>query len=465
MPPVLTESARTSARSRTTSSKPTSQNHHRNPADVLQALEEHILMDGFRIVIDLEKSRGSYLYDAAHGHRLIDFYGFFGSVPVGFNHPHFSKPEVEQELLAAAKLKVANSDVYSEAYADFVDTFTRVAPLPPLNRYLFIEGGALAIENCLKAAMDWKVRKNMAAGRGERGTEIMHFRHAFHGRSGYTMSLTNTDPKKTDLFAKFNWPRVSTPMIDFALPESEREADVIVREKKSEAEIMQFIADKGVDIAAIIIEPIQGEGGDNHFRGEWLRTLRRICDENEMLLIFDEVQCGAGTTGKNWCCEHFDVTPDLVAFGKKIQVCGVIAGPRLDEVKDNAFRLPSRLNSTWGGNFTDMVRSKHFLQIVEDENLVENARVVGDRIVAALKDIAAECPNMTAVRGRGLFIAFDLPDAAKRDEAWKNLYDAGVLVLKSGERAIRFRPALDLTAEVADEAMEILRAECRRMCR
>ena len=89
--------------------------------------------------------------------------------------------------------------------------------MPPLERYLFIEGGALAIENTLKAAMDWKVRKNMAAGRGERGTEILHFRHAFHGRSGYTMSLTNTDPRKTDLFAKFDWPRVSNPSIDFSL--------------------------------------------------------------------------------------------------------------------------------------------------------------------------------------------------------------------------------------------------------
>src|SRR5438105_7639785 len=118
--------------------------------------------------------------------------------------------------------------------------------------------------------MDWKVRKNMAAGLGERGTEILHFRRAFHGRSGYTMSLTNTDPRKTDLFAKFNWPRVSSPSLDFSLPESERERDVIEREKKSEVEIRKFIHERGTDIAAIIIEPIQGEGGDNHFRGEWL---------------------------------------------------------------------------------------------------------------------------------------------------------------------------------------------------
>jgi L-lysine 6-transaminase len=228
----------------------------------LKTLEEHILMDGFRIVFDFELSRGSYMFDAVTLHRLIDFYGFFGSVPVGYQHPHFDKPEVKEELLRAAMTKIANSDVYSEAYADFVETFTRVAPLPPLSRYLFIEGGALAIENCLKAAMDWKVRKNMAAGLGparnaahsvaggERGTEILHFRHAFHGRSGYTMSLTNTDPRKTDLFAKFDWPRVSTPFIDFSLPEAERENDVIAREKISEQEIMKFIAERGVISAA-----------------------------------------------------------------------------------------------------------------------------------------------------------------------------------------------------------------------
>src|SRR5712671_6569654 len=374
MPPVLTEAARPSKkRSRIAETKAPVQ----DGARALHVLEKHVLMDGFKIVIDLEKSRGSYMYDEATGRRLIDLYGFFGSLTIGFNHPYFDEPSVKEDLLRAAKFKVANSDIYSEGYAEFVDAFSRVAGFPPLERYLFIEGGALAIENTLKAAMDWKVRKNMAAGYGERGTKILHFRRAFHGRSGYTMSLTNTDPRKTDLFAKFDWPRVSNPSIDFSLEESQREADVIEREKRSEAEIRDHINRDKIDICAIIIEPIQGEGGDNHFRGEWLQTLRRICDENEMLLIFDEVQCGMGATGRNWCCEHFNVLPDLMAFGKKIQVCGVLAGPRLDEVADNAFRLPSRLNSTWGGNFTDMVRSTHYLRIIEQERLVENAGKVG----------------------------------------------------------------------------------------
>ncbi len=454
--PVLAETP--STRNRTTRSERKKQIA---PSKVLETIEEHVLLDGFKIVVDLDKSSGSYLQNSVDNRRLIDLYGFFGSMTVGFNHPHFDQPEVRRDLWQAAKVKIANSDVYSQGYAEFVETFDRVVGFPPLERYLFIEGGALAVENCLKAAMDWKVRKNMSAGRGERGTQILHFRRAFHGRSGYTMSLTNTDPRKTDLFAKFDWPRVSSPHIDFSLPESEREADVIAREQKAEREISDVIAQRGIDICGIIIEPIQGEGGDNHFRGEWLQTLRKISDENDILLIFDEVQCGMGATGRNWCCEHFDVVPDLMAFGKKAQVCGVMGGPRLDEVKDNAFRLPSRLNSTWGGNFTDMVRSTHYLRIIEEEHLVQNAGKVGAYFLDQLQDLERDEPLISAARGRGLFLAFDLPDAKTREEFWHGLFDLGVLALRSGENSIRFRPALDITADVIDEAMELMRKFCR----
>jgi L-lysine 6-transaminase len=457
MPPVLTEAA--SPRSRTTKSE---KQKAISPSKVLEEIEQHVLLDGFKIVVDLDKSRGSYLHNAVTNKRLIDLYGFFGSMPVGFNHPHFDDPAVQRDLIRAAKVKIANSDVYSQGYAEFVETFERVVGLPPLERYLFIEGGAPAVENCLKAAMDWKVRKNMAAGHGERGTQVLHFRRAFHGRSGYTMSLTNTDPRKTDLFAKFEWPRVSSPHIDFSLPESKREADVIEREQKAEREIRDFIDQRRIDICATIIEPIQGEGGDNHFRGEWLQKLRQICDESDMLLIFDEVQCGMGATGRNWCCEHFNVLPDLLAFGKKAQVCGVMAGPRIDEVKDNAFRLSSRLNSTWGGNFTDMVRSTHFLRIIEKEKLVENAGKVGAYFLDQLRDLQREEPLISAARGRGLFLAFDLPDAKTREEFWKGFFDLGVLTLRSGENSIRFRPPLDITAEVIDEAMDAMRKYCRQ---
>jgi L-lysine 6-transaminase len=434
-----------------------------SPEEVIRELEKHILVDGFKLVFDLERSRGSCFVDAASGRELIDLYSFYASQPIGFNHPHFDKPEVQAELLAASKVKVANADVYTVQYAEFVKTFSRVVGHKALDRFFFIEGGAAAVENTLKTAMDWKVRKNLEAGRGERGTEIMHFEKAFHGRSGYTMSLTNTDPRKIAYFAKFPWPRIMSPALDFSLPASQRNQVAAEREKLAEKQIREVFASKGADIAAIIIEPIQGEGGDNHFRGEFLRTLRRICDENEALLIFDEVQCGMGITGKNWCCEHFDVTPDLLAFGKKAQVCGVMAGSRLDEVKDNCFRLPSRINSTWGGNFTDYVRSTHYLRIIEQEKLVENAHDKGEYFVKELQSLAKRYSVISAVRGRGLMIAFDLPNTAMRDAFWKGAYELGLLVVRCGDRSIRLRPVLDVKADVIDEAIGIMQQECRRL--
>jgi L-lysine 6-transaminase len=307
------------------------------------------------------------------------------------------------------------------------------------------------------------VRKNLAAGRGERGTEIIHFDRAFHGRTGYTMSLTNTDARKIQYFAKFPWPRISSPSLDFALPPAERTRAVVEKEKLAEKQIRNVLAQKGADIAAIIIEPIQGEGGDNHFRGEFLQTLRRICDENDVLLIFDEVQCGMGITGKAWCCQHFGVAPDLLAFGKKVQVCGVMAGPRLDEVKDNCFRLPSRISSTWGGNFTDYVRSTHYLRIIEEEQLIENARVKGEYFLTELQRLARKHPMISAVRGRGLMLAFDLPNTASRDAFWKGAYKLGLLVVRCGERSIRLRPVLDVKDDIIEEALRIMDRVCRRL--
>jgi L-lysine 6-transaminase len=433
------------------------------PAEVIAELEKHILVDGFKMVFDPVKSHGSHFVDAASGRELIDLYSFYASQPIGFNHPYFDRPEVKADLLTAAKVKVANADVYTVQFATFVRTFSRVMGLSPLNRYFFIEGGAIAVENALKAAMDWKVRKNLAAVRGERGTEIIHFERAFHGRSGYTMSLTNTEPRKIAYFAKFPWPRISSPSLDFSLPPDERIRSVIEKEKLAEKEIRDVLAAKGVDIAAIIIEPVQGEGGDNHFRGEFLQTLRRICDENDILLIFDEVQCGMGMTGKKWCCEHLGALPDLLVFGKKAQVCGVMAGPRLDEVMDNCFRLPSRISSTWGGNFTDYVRSTHYLRIIEEEKLVENARVRGKAFTAELEGLAKKHPIISAMRGRGLLIAFDLPNETLRDAFWKGAYELGLLVVRCGERSIRLRPVLDVKEDVLQEALRIMEKECARL--
>ena len=430
-----------------------------------EVLSRHLLVDGFPLVLDLAKSHGSWLVDARDGSEYLDFYTFFASSPLGLNPPGLADDAAWlQEFAVIAANKPANSDVATVELARFAQTFADVLGDPALPHLFFVEGGALAVENAIKVAFDWKSRKNESAGRSrDLGTKVMHLRYAFHGRSGYTMSLTNTDPRKIAYFAKFPWPRIVSPSLDFSLPPAEREAAVIEKEKLALKQISDVLAQKAADIAAIIIEPIQGEGGDNHFRGEFLHALRRVCDEHELLLIFDEVQCGMGITGRNWCCQHFGVLPDLLSFGKKAQVCGVMAGPRLDEVKDNCFRLPSRISSTWGGNFTDYVRSTHYLRIIAEENLVENARVKGDYLLAELHALARKYPAVSAVRGRGLMLAFDLPSTAQRDAFWKGAYELGLLVVRCGERSIRLRPVLDIKDDIITEALRIMDAQCRRL--
>ena len=223
--------------------------------------------------------------------------------------------------------------------------------------------------------MDWKVQKNFAKGyTKEKGFKVLHFEHAFHGRSGYTLSLTNTLPAKTKWFAKFDWPRVSLPQINFPYSDANHD-DLLRREALSIEQIKKAFEVNKDDICAIIIEPIQSEGGDNHVRREFLEQLRVLADENEAMLIYDEVQTGVGLTGKFWCHEHFgeNARPDILAFGKKMQVCGILAGKRVDEIENNVFHVSSRINSTWGGSLVDMVRSSKIMEIIEEDNLCDNA--------------------------------------------------------------------------------------------
>ncbi|HEX7573465.1 MAG TPA: L-lysine 6-transaminase [Bacteroidota bacterium] len=425
------------------------------PSLILPTLSRHMLVDGFDIVVDLKKSKGTYLVDARDGKRYLDFFTFVASSPLGMNHPKLTAPPFLKKLAYVAVNKPSLSDIYTAEQAQFVDTFSRVAMPATLPHAFFIEGGALAVENTLKAAFDWKIRKNRIRGyREERGRQIVHFRQAFHGRSGYTLSLTNTDPVKTDLFPKFAWPRVLNPAVRYPLNE-ENLARVIADEETSLGQIKQAFIENKDDIAAIIIEAIQGEGGDNHFRGEFFRALRELADENDAMLIIDEVQTGVGMTGKMWAHQHF-VEPDMIAFGKKMQVCGFLCGRRIEEIPDNVFRVSGRLNSTWGGNLVDMVRAQKFLEVIEEENLVENARLQGEHLLSALHRLAEEFHTVSNVRGLGLFAAFDMPDSDMRTKVRTACIKKGLIILPSGDRSIRFRPPLNVRGEEIDAGVAII---------
>ena len=431
---------------------------------VREILGQNILADGFDTIQDLDKSHGSWIVDERNGKEYLDMFSMFASGAIGYNHPRVVE---NQDILGRVALsKPTLSDIYNSDYADFVRVFNEIAIPDYLKHAFFVEGGALGVENALKIAFDWKVRKNIESGKGEKGLKVIHFKQAFHGRTGYTLSLTNTsDPRKTMYFPKFDWPRIDNPYLRFPIT-SDVINEVKIKEDVALVQIKDAISMNPDDIAALIIEPIQGEGGDNQFRDEFFVQIQQICNENDIIFILDEVQTGIGITGKMWAHEHYSVKPDVISFGKKAQVCGALAGPRIDEVEKNVFKESSRINSTFGGNLTDMVRFKIMLEVIREESLVENARMKGDYLLDKLQKLAEEFPGfVTNPRGVGLFAAFDLPSGTERDHAWGKMMENNLLILTSGDQSIRFRPHLNVTTNDIDTALDLISTSLKESLR
>ena len=414
---------------------------------VKETLGKHLLADGFDFVMDYEKSQGSWIVDRLSGNKFLDMFSMFGSASVGYNHPYIL--EKSAWLGKMAVYKPTMSDVYLQEFADFVETFGRVAIPKELPYCFFVEGGALAVENALKTAFDWKTRKNWQKGSETEGSMAIHFKQAFHGRSGYTLSLTNTsDPRKYQYFPLFDWPRIINPKLHFPITE-ENLQETIKNEQLALVEIEQAILMNPDKVSCIIIEVIQAEGGDNHFRDEFFVELRKICDENDILLIFDEVQTGIGITGKMWAFQNFSVVPDVISFGKKTQVCGILANKeKLNQVEHHVFAESSRINSTFGGNFIDMLRFQFVLEIIEKENLLENVQKQGDFLLKGLQNLQEKYPQLISnARGKGLMCAFDLPTGEIRKDFQEKLYEENVIILICGDCSLRFRPHLNVSQE------------------
>ena len=424
--------------------------------NVKENIGQYMLADGMDYIIDLNKSHGSWLVDGRDSTEYLDLFSMFASMSVGYNHPYMISNK--DRLMQAAINKPTNSDIYSSEMAEFVDTMGRLAQPDYLPYAFYIEGGGLAVENALKAAFDWKVRKNLANGQSEGGSKIIHFKECFHGRTGYTLSLTDSpDKRKTDYFPKFDWPRIHNPKVSFPITDDVIN-DVKREEAKAVAQIESALAQYPGEIAGLIIEPIQGEGGDNHFRESFFRQLRKLADEHEFLLIYDEVQTGIGLTGKMWAHQHYgeDCRPDIISFGKKTQVCGMFAGQRIDEVDGHVFKESSRLNSTWGGNLVDMVRFTLCLEIIEQENLISQVVENGAYLKLGIETIQSRYDNVSNARNLGLFGAFDLPNTKDRDKLIGLIADEGALMLGCGYSSIRFRPHLNISQSEIDQGLEII---------
>ena len=421
-----------------------------------------MLADGMSPIIDLERSHGSWLVDGNTGKEYLDLFSMYASMSVGYNHPYVL--DNIDRLTRASINKPANSDIYSPEMAEFVDTVGRIAQPDYMPHAFYIEGGGLAVENALKTAFDWKARKNISLDKPVGQNKVIHLKDCFHGRTGYTMSLTDSpDIRKVQYFPKFKWPRITNPSILFPM-DQENLHSIAKMEERSINELKDILRESADDIACMILEPIQGEGGDNHFRNEYFQELKLLSKENDFLLIFDEVQTGIGITGKMWAHEHHDVEPDIMSFGKKTQCCGIFAGDRLKEVEDHVFDESSRINSTFGGNLVDMVRFTIYLELIEKEGLVQMAAENGSYLLSSLNALQEQNNGLISnARGKGLFCAYDLPSTEERDKLIANMADEGAIILGCGHNSIRFRPHLNISRNEIDQAMSMMKSALSKL--
>lgn len=392
------------------------------------------------LVFNPEKSKGCYLWDDLSNKKLLDFHTSFSSQPLSYQHHGFNS-KFRKIMNKYASYNPSNPDILTSEKATFVETFSNIAMPSGFNHLYLVAGGTRAVEDALKVAFDWKMRKG---AKDENRLKVLHFKGAFHGRSGYCLSMTNTsDARKYMLYPKFDWPRVPFP-------------DENNSEEEVKREIIDVVEKWGHEIAAICVEPIQCEGGDRHMSPEFWSFLRQITLKNDILLVCDEIQTGYTITGKFWCYEHLGAPPDVIAFGKKAQVCGLIATSRIDDV-ENVFKVPSRISSTFGDYISNMVRGQRILEIISEEHLEENAEVMGDYLKSSLENLGV--PN---VRGRGLLTAFDLASGIERDSFVKTVFHNGALILPCGEKSVRFRPFLDVDKSAIDHLHSILRRSLAR---
>jgi 4-aminobutyrate aminotransferase/(S)-3-amino-2-methylpropionate transaminase len=412
---------------------------------------------------DARRSLGNYAADV-DGNVLLDVYGHIACIAIGYNHPDLLEALRSGQLDWALGYRPALGIAPPAEWVELIEgPFAAAAPAG-LPRLMTVTTGAEAIENAFKAAFAWKARRRRAGAAwsdddlrqvmvnrqsGINALKIVSFDVGFHGRTLGALSATRSKPiHKLDMPA-FDWPVVPFPANRFPLHDH-REENAAHEARALEAVRDVFLRDRGA-VAGLVVEPIQGEGGDRHASAAFFRELRILCAEHEVAFIVDEVQTGMGATGRFWAHEHWGLSapPDIVTFSKKFGLGGLYLREELFPAE------PLRLFNTFLG---DPVRGAQFgviHSVLVRDRLIEHTERVGATLVAGLETLAARHPaKLSEARGLGTFAAIDLPDAATRDRVVTALRQAGVEAGGSGDRSIRFRPALVFATRHAEEALD-----------
>jgi 4-aminobutyrate aminotransferase len=384
------------------------------------------------------------------GNEFLDFAAGIAGTSTGHCHPEVVKAIQDQ---AATLIHMSGTDFYYESMTILAERLSAIAPMPGPHKFLYGNSGAEAVECALKLARYHTGRQN-----------IISFFGAFHGRTMGALSLTASKPQQKRRFAPF-MPGVTHVRYPYAYRgcsggPQEEEAFALGCARYIEDKLFKTMLPPE-EVAAIILEPIQGEGGYVVAPTNFLREIRSICDRHGILLIADEVQAGSGRTGKWWSIEHSGVQPDIVTIAK-----GIASGMPLGicmaraEIMD---WVPGSHASTFGGNPVCIAAALATMDIIQREGL-QNATTIGEAMFTRLRPWIAKHPTVGDVRGRGLMIGIEIvkdqksrtPVGPMRDKIVDLAFERGLLILGCGETSIRLCPPLIVNQHEADIALDIL---------
>ena len=376
----------------------------------------------YNIQFNQKKSRGSYLFDQKSKQYFLDFFGMYSSLALHYNHNIFKSDDYINDIVDNSHVKVTNCEFKTSASIDFDNKFTQFCNHKDVfTNFHYCNTGSLAVEAAIKSALHYKNYHDLC---------VVTLDNCFHGANSVGMFLTDKFfPANKKLNGYPDNYSIKSP------PDIQSLRDIF----------------SGNNPTCLLIEPIRCSAGDIYLQKDFFKEIRKLCDETNIPLIFDEIQTGFCTTGKKWYFEHLDIIPDIIIFGKKTQVSGIMCQEKFAKIFDKENR--TRLDVTFNGDILDMIRSSYIIDAIVQEDLIRNAKMQGDKILKILKKHPDVIINP---RGIGLIIAFDCKSTLKRDIMIKEMYENNLLVNKTAKKTIRLRPNLTISDTEVEEFGKIL---------